>query len=53
VFRGLPGVANGSEPLLPTDAWDLAAALEVRQAWLAHGWAGVVTAFSGVTDVAA
>jgi hypothetical protein len=34
----LLGAANGSEPLLPTDARDLAAALDVQQAWLCYGW---------------
>jgi hypothetical protein len=35
----LRAVANAQEPLLATDARDLAAALEVPQAWLRDGWA--------------
>jgi hypothetical protein len=34
----LRAVANAQEPLLPTDARDLAAALDVPQAWLRYGW---------------
>lgn len=36
----LVGVANGNEPLLPSDAVDLGRALDVPAAWLAHGWGG-------------
>jgi hypothetical protein len=32
------GISKGSEPLLPTDVRDLAAVLQVRASWLAHGW---------------
>jgi hypothetical protein len=37
-YRHLVGVANGHEPLLPTDARDLATALGVPSEWLRNGW---------------
>lgn len=37
-YPHLVGVANGREPLLDTDARDLAAELAVPEAWLRHGW---------------
>jgi hypothetical protein len=44
-YRHLEAVAKAAEPLLPTDARDLGAVLDVPPAWLAHGWDsnGVVT----------
>jgi hypothetical protein len=37
-YAHLLGVANASEPMTTTDARDLAAALDVPQAWLRDGW---------------
>ena len=38
-YRHLIGVVNATEPLLDSDARDLAAALRCPEAWLRHGWA--------------
>lgn len=38
-YPHLVGVANGREPLLDTDARDLAVVLRCPEAWLRHGWA--------------
>ena len=38
-YRHLVAVANGNESLLPTDAHDLAAALDVPVEWLRYGFA--------------
>jgi len=37
-YLHLVAVANGREPLLPSDVRDLAAALDVPAAWLRDGW---------------
>jgi hypothetical protein len=39
-YPHLVAVANGTEPLPPTDARDLAAVLGVPQAWLREHWHG-------------
>jgi hypothetical protein len=39
-YPHLVAVANGSEPLLPTDARDLGRVLDVPEAWLRDGWSG-------------
>jgi hypothetical protein len=37
-YRHLVAAANAQEPLTATDQRDLAAALDVPQAWLRDGW---------------
>lgn len=37
-YRHLVAVCNGREPLLESDARDLAVALECPEAWLRNGW---------------